>query len=352
MTPPFELRERRRRRIVGAFVLVIGAVLAFAVTQSPRLRELFRPSLELTVRLPASGSFGLSQGAGVNVLGTNAGRVRHVEITESGEMFARVSVRQDFAPFIREDSVAVIRKVFGVAGDAFLEITRGEGEPLREGDMIPARADEAPTEAIQVLVQELRGQVMPALGEVREAVRAWTSVADSLLDPASDIQRATASLGAIAERLERGEGAFGALLQDDSLIRDLHELVARLNNVVVALEPTMGDARQAATDAAFITAQLRSEAENMPGLVDSTRDTMERLREALTNLQTAAAELPSTASAVRDAAATLPELTLQVERTLREAEALMRTLRGSWIVGGSNVETQDASPLTPDEALR
>lgn len=352
MSLPFEVRERRRRRVVGAVLIGAALILVFGVTQSPRLRELFRPGLRLVVRLPESGSFGLSQGAGVTVLGTEAGRVVGVDIDQEGEMYAVISVRQDFASFIRDDSVAVIRKVFGVAGDAYLEITRGSGAPLEEDAEIPSRADEAPTEAIQTLVDELRSQVLPAIGEVRDAVRAWTSVADSLLDPAGDIQRATASLSSIAERLERGEGAFGALLQDDSLIVDLHELVARLNNVVVALEPTIGDARQAATDAAFITAQLREEAESLPGVVGKTQETLDALRTALRDLQIAAAELPSTATAVRDAASTLPELTLQAERALREAEALMRTLRGSWILGGDPDEDLGISPLTPEEALR
>ena len=47
-------------------------------------------------------------------------------------MTAEASIRRDFFRFVRVDSSAVIKKKFGVAGDSFFEITRGEGRPLPE----------------------------------------------------------------------------------------------------------------------------------------------------------------------------------------------------------------------------
>jgi hypothetical protein len=47
--------------------------------------------------------------------------------------------RRDFFRFVRADSSAVVKKQFGVAGDSFFEITRGQGRPLPE-KMLPAFA--------------------------------------------------------------------------------------------------------------------------------------------------------------------------------------------------------------------
>ena len=53
------------------------------------------------------------------------------------------------AVFVRSDSKATIRKTFGIAGDAYIEITRGFGQPLDwEYAVIEAVSDRKPTDTV------------------------------------------------------------------------------------------------------------------------------------------------------------------------------------------------------------
>ena len=52
------------------------------------------------------------------------------EVITNEKMHAEVRIDSEMAVFVRSDSKATIRRTFGSAGDAYLEITRGFGEPL------------------------------------------------------------------------------------------------------------------------------------------------------------------------------------------------------------------------------
>ena len=47
-------------------------------------------------------------------------------------MEAEANIRRDFFRFVRADSSAVVKRKFGLAGDSYFEITRGQGQPLPE----------------------------------------------------------------------------------------------------------------------------------------------------------------------------------------------------------------------------
>ena len=76
---------------------------------------------------------GLSPGAEVQVLGIRAGEVRRIVIDPNQRMHAEARIEEQMTPFIRRNSQVVIRRQFGVAGAAFLEVSRGTGEPMDWG---------------------------------------------------------------------------------------------------------------------------------------------------------------------------------------------------------------------------
>ena len=76
-------------------------------------------------------------------------------------------------PFIRRDSQVFIRKQFGIAGAAFLEITRGHGEPLDwDYAVLTAEASQAPTESMGEILEDVRAKVLPIVDDVHRTVRA------------------------------------------------------------------------------------------------------------------------------------------------------------------------------------
>src|SRR4029450_4769327 len=94
------------------------------------LNDCFHPSFTLRILLPDEGVSGLAPGAEVQVLGTRAGEVGRIVIDPNPRMHAVARGDDEMRPFIRRDSVVSIRRQFGVAGAAYIDIQKGVGPEL------------------------------------------------------------------------------------------------------------------------------------------------------------------------------------------------------------------------------
>src|SRR5215468_7041800 len=147
---------------VGAVVLVCVGLFVAVLINAGLLKDWFQPSFTLRILLPDEGVSGLAPGAEVQVLGTRAGEVRRIVIDPNQRMHAVARVEDQMRPFIRRDSVVSIRRQFGVAGAAFIDISRGRGPELDWNyAVIAATTDRAPTDTIGERIDELRGKIFP-----------------------------------------------------------------------------------------------------------------------------------------------------------------------------------------------
>src|SRR5580765_7898094 len=123
---------RHVNEITGTFVILVMVVLIAAVVWTGRSQRWFRSNVTLRIVLPEAGAAGIRQGSEVYFLGTLVGSVSDVIVDSAGRMEAQANIRYDFFRFVRADSSAAVKKKFGVAGDSFFEIARGEGATLPE----------------------------------------------------------------------------------------------------------------------------------------------------------------------------------------------------------------------------
>jgi len=203
---------------VGAFVVITVLIVGVTAAQSDVLRRWFNPRQQVKVLLPQEGLYGLSAGAKVEVLGTEAGEVGQIVIDPNQQIHAEVYIRRDMLGFIRSDSKAMIRKQFGVAGASYLEITRGYGTPLDwDYAVLEAEADRGPTDLVQALIRDLRTELLPVIDDAKRAIEAYADLGEQLSDPDGSLNTSLASLSEISEGLNAGEGAVGRLLKDDDL---------------------------------------------------------------------------------------------------------------------------------------
>ncbi len=219
MTEEDRVRLRHTDRWVGALVLVcVGIFLAFALERSV-IREWFAGGSKLTVLMPAEGGVaGLSAGSEAEVLGVRAGSVRRIVVAPEGRIRAELLIDDQVRNFIRSDSVAPVRRRFGVAGPAYLDIARGEGAQLDWGHnaVIEAKVEQAATETAGALLEDLRRRVFPIL---------------------DDLQRGTRAFADATERLQKGEGTVGRLLADPTLAQEAEEAARRANALLASLNP-------------------------------------------------------------------------------------------------------------------
>jgi len=336
---------------VGSFILIIIIILAAMLFQSGRIQEWFDPGEVISVLLPSEGLYGLGEGADVDILGTRAGEVQRIVIDPDKRMHAQVQIRRDFVSFVRVDSRAIIRKRFGVAGDSFLDITRGEGEQMDwKLAVIEARADKAPTETLQVILEELRTQIQPVLRDVGEGIKAWKRLADSLNEPEGDLAKLVANLSSVTGKLDKGEGSVGRLITDDTLLNELEGLVGNLRASLGRMSPVFEDMQKISINIKQMTAGLSLESKTLPDLTRQITDTLGNLSSILGDLNKTTKDLPRITKNIGEATQGIPSLVLQSHNTLLELEKLIKQLQSHWLIGKGAGPQTAPTRITPKES--
>jgi len=300
--------------IVGAVVLACVAIFVAALVNAGLVKDWFQPSFTLRILLPDEGVSGLAPGAEVQVLGTRAGEVRRIVIDPGQRMHAIARVDDQMRPFIRRDSQVLIRRQFGIAGAAFIYISRGNGAELDwRYAVISATSERGPTDTIGEVVDELRGKIIPLIDDIQKAVQAFTVVAQRAVDPAGPLEQTLASAAGIARRVEKGEGVAGRLVANEKLAADLEATLLSLRELAGQLERASKDPKIA--------------------------EVVQKANAILTSLQTTTRGLaettPKIAQNVVSATDTMPATLLQAQLAAHELELLLAQLRHHWLFGGS-----------------
>ena len=301
--------------IVGAVVLACIGVFIAVLINAGLLKDWFQPSFTLRILLPDEGVSGLAPGAEVQVLGTRAGEVRRIVIDPNQRMHAIARVEDQMRPFIRRDSVVSIRRQFGVAGAAFIDISRGGGPELDWSyAVIAATTERAATDTIGQILDEVRAKVVPLIDDVQKAVLAFTAVAQRAVDPAGPLEQTLASAAGVARRVESGEGVAGRLIANDKMATDLEQTLVNVRELAAQLERTSKDPRIAQ-------------------ILQKTDSVLTSLQATTRNLAATTPQITRNMTETTDA---LPTTLLQAQIAARELELLLGQLRHHWLLGGSS----------------
>jgi phospholipid/cholesterol/gamma-HCH transport system substrate-binding protein len=254
MSKPFKFRYVNE--ITGVFVLLVLAALIAGIVLAGKAQGWFEPRYVFRVKFPAEGSAGIQKGAEVWILGTQVGAVDQITVSDDGSMEGVLEVRGAFIRFVRQDSVAVLKKKFGVAGDAFIEITKGVG-PAFEGEApyIPCRKDTELLELMLSLVDEIQKAVMPLIEQVRLAVEEYTMLGKDMRDPDGQVQQLLARVNAIMAGLQEGQGTAGKLLKDPETAEELEKAVITVNSLLAETDAVLSDIRKVTAELPEITIQ-------------------------------------------------------------------------------------------------
>jgi phospholipid/cholesterol/gamma-HCH transport system substrate-binding protein len=300
--------------VVGAVVLACIGVFIAVLINAGLLKDWFQPSFTLRILLPDEGVSGLAPGAEVQVLGTRAGEIRRIVIDPNQRMHAVARVEDQMRPFIRRDSKVSIRRQFGVAGAAFIDISRGTGPELDWSyAVIAATTDRAATDTLGQMIDEVRAKIAPVFDDVQKAVLAFTAVAQRAIDPAGPLEQTLSSAAGIARRIESGEGVAGRLIANDKMASDLEAALLSVRTLAAELERTSKDPR-------------------IGQILLKTDSVLTSLQVTTRNLATATPKLTENLTAATDA---MPATLLQAQIAAHELELLLGQLRHNWLFGGS-----------------
>jgi phospholipid/cholesterol/gamma-HCH transport system substrate-binding protein len=304
---------------IGLLVLVSIGLFIAAVLHAGLLSDWFQPTAKLRIILPETGGQGLSSGADIQVLGTKIGTIRRVVLDPSQRFYAEAELEQQATAFIRRDSRAVVKKQFGVAGAAFLDVSRGKGEPLDWNfAVIDSSTERDPTENIGAMIDQVKQKVFPILDD---AARAMHALADT------------------AQGFAQGHGTVGRLVSDETLANQITQMLANLKTATDQLNAALIDVKQA-------TATVNGP-EGVQSLLHKVDTTLAQVERATHDLANATPRLPAITRDIGTTTSNLPALMIQAQATADELEKTLNQLRHTWPLSSS--AAPEPRRLSPSE---
>jgi phospholipid/cholesterol/gamma-HCH transport system substrate-binding protein len=344
-------RFRYVSRRVGTLILIALAIFVVAVLQAGVVRDLLKSTSSLRVILPDSGLAGLNEGAAVEILGTDAGEVTEIVIDPDQNFHAVVEIEEAMEPFIRRDSKVFVRKQFGIAGAAFLEITRGQGEPLDwDYAVLTAETGQAPTESMGEILEDVRAKVLPIVEEVHRTVGAAGDLIAQLQSPDGQFQTILADLGQVTDRLAAGEGSIGRLITEDTLVRELETTLGSVNQQLGRLDGIVADLQSTSGEVAAMSQTIGAQSEQLPQLLTNANAALASFSQVMAEVERAMPEITELVRETSDASVALPTLLAQTQQTMADLQQLLVQLQGIWLFGGSDGGGPERTRLSPLEA--
>ncbi len=307
---------KRVNEITGSFVLIVMALLIAIVIWTGRSQRWFKSNVTLRIVLPEAGAAGIRQGSEVYFLGTLVGSVSDVIVDpRTGRMEAQANIRYDFFRFVRADSSAVVKKKFGVAGDSFFEIARGEGATLPEKNASIVCKDQFQS-ALESAIEEIRSETLVVLKKTSVGLDTWTRLGADLRETGQRLDQLTTRLENITTGVADGKGTVGKLLTDTSLADEATNLLAQANQMMIALQGTVTN-----------------------------------LNSAVKNVQTGTERLPEITEVVANEIKDLPGLVRQSQASMREMERLIEAMQRHWLLR-KYVNQTNPPPVEPLSAIK
>ena len=252
---------------VGLFVLVALIILGY---MSFRVGQYgFGLKKGYTVNAVFDNVAGLNKDADVMIAGVEVGKVEGIGLKDG-----RALVNMRIVPGVRlEKDVVVTIKTHGILGDKYIEIvpgTRGEPylEPGQEIDRVERQADldklllelgkitndvMAVTASLRKVVggeegennlQKIIENTRDLSGNLNELVKKndekFTMMVESFTRASEGMEKTFTALSEITGRINKGEGTFGRLVNDESVFDHLDKTVASLNEITTKINEGKG----------------------------------------------------------------------------------------------------------------
>jgi len=282
-TKPFQFRYVNE--IVGVFVLLVVALLVAAVVLAGRAQGWFEPVHRLHIDFPPEGSLNLQQGSPVQILGATVGGVESIIADEDGFMTAIITVKGDFFQYVRTDSRVIVKKKFGVAGDAYIDITKGTGPALPHGAGLVATKDIDLVVLVQNLVTQVSDAVLPLIESVRKAVDETAGLLGDVRSVDMPVQKLLSNIESITARINRGEGPAGRIVSDEEMAKQIDALVAQVREAMAQLQAILADVQKTAAELPPMAKTVGGEVQSIPGTVALTQETIRETEKLIEGLQ-------------------------------------------------------------------
>jgi len=320
------------RRQVGWFV-ILGIGAAFLLLLAITLRtDVFAKKFTLYVFPPTATSFFIGQE--VKFQGFAIGQVRDIELQTHGRVRVSLRLLDDYRAMLHDGVSARLIKE-ALIGDAIVEINGGKKDApgLQNQSVI--------TYETEVSFEQLLHDLKPAVANADILLRELVALSKWLNNPDGDVRRAMANFRQASAGMQ--EGAIGRAVQATmdaaSQVQDLTRQMVE-NKTAEHLSASL---EQTATILKDIEPLARNLGKHGP-------ETINRVNMLIGRLDEMAVSLSNIATDMEELTPQLPGLAQESRRTLDEMRLLIRSLRGSWLLGaGPESAKQGDEKIAPPE---
>jgi phospholipid/cholesterol/gamma-HCH transport system substrate-binding protein len=286
-------------------LLFTGLLVAAAVFYVMYARGAFEPTQTLV--LVTDDSEGVVVGMDMTFSGFPIGRVRRVELAETGNVHIVVDVPSKDARWLRTSSIFTL--VRGLVGGTNIRAFSGilTDPPLPDGARRPVLRGDATAEL---------PKVMTAAKDALENISAMTAQDAAL-------RTSLGNLRDVTEKLKGPKGALGAVFGNDADAQKLLAALDRANALLARTDRLVAKADTQVFGPDGIAKEARATVVELNALLADTRASLRKVDGVL-------AEAQGIGANVRGATADLGVLRADVEANLRKVEGMINELNRKW----------------------
>jgi phospholipid/cholesterol/gamma-HCH transport system substrate-binding protein len=227
-----EAKEIRQQIKLGAFVLGGLVLFVMAVFLIGSENNIFSRTFNISAQF--KNVEGLKEGDNVWLSGVKIGTVKEVTIAAEGKVLVKLTLKDRQSEFIRKDATASIGSD-GLVGNKIVVIRPGTAaENIQENDIINTTSPPDTQELINIAK-----------------------------DVGDNTKSLTSDLSAIADKISKGQGIVGELLNDGALAQELRQAVANLSQ-------TGSNTANASAELHKMLYEMRNGTGLMPALIRDT----------------------------------------------------------------------------------
>jgi phospholipid/cholesterol/gamma-HCH transport system substrate-binding protein len=304
--PTAGARPIRHLEVKATLLLLFTAVLiAGAAVYVMYARGAFEPTQALV--LVTDDSEGVVIGMDMTFSGFPIGRVRRVELANSGNVNIVIDVTRKDAHWLRTSSIFTL--VRGLVGGTSIRAFTGilTDPPLPDGAQRPVLRGDATAELPRVLA---------AAKEALENISAMTAEDAAL-------RGSLANLRDVTDKLKGPRGALGAVFGNDVDAQKLIAALDRTNAVLARMDGLVANANSQVFGSQGLAKDARATLLQLDGVLADTRGSLKKVDAVL-------AEAQGIGANVRGATADLDALRGDVESNLRQIEGIINELNRKW----------------------
>lgn len=235
---------------LGLFVLSGLCFLILLLYMIGRNQNLFQSNFELKTRM--KNAQGLVRGNNVRYAGIEGGTVKNIQFINDSLIEVTMLIDEKLKNIIKKNAVASVGTV-GLVGNKVLNIipVSGYAEPANDGDVLVAKIPFTTDDAMDVLqntskeLQIISGEIKLSLQKLNNSQGLWEILSDrstpvqiraaaaNIATASKNASQLTGDLASITEKIERGEGNLGIILNDTVFASNINTAARQINNAAL-----------------------------------------------------------------------------------------------------------------------